>query len=104
MEQDINQLIADHYGFIIKTVSETSNRYVRIGDDDSFSIGLLAFQEAYEKYDDTKGPFLAFAKLVIRSRVIDYLRKENRQPNHDSLEDIQEAGGQFVKSTILCKL
>ncbi|WP_425328875.1 sigma-70 family RNA polymerase sigma factor [Ruoffia tabacinasalis] len=78
MEKQIEQLIEKHYGFIIKVVSETTNRYVNVQNDDAFSIALLAFKEAVEKYDESKGSLLNFVKVVIRSRVIDYLRKEKR--------------------------
>lgn len=92
MPEDINQIIHDHYGFIIKTVSNTLNRYVNVHNDDAFSVALLAFQEAYEKYDDEKGPFLAYAKLAIRSRLIDYMRKEGPHREDLSLDELTEEG------------
>ncbi|AXY25268.1 RNA polymerase subunit sigma [Suicoccus acidiformans] len=97
IDQDINQLIEEHYGFIIQVVSETTNRYVNVKSDDTFSIALLAFEEAVEKYEEDKGAFLAFVRLVIRSRVIDYLRKEQRN-QHQSLESMSEDGVQFEDS------
>lgn len=96
IEKDINQLIEENYGFIIKVVSETTNRYVNVKNDDTFSIALLAFKEATEKYDEEKGPFLNFVKIVIRSRVIDYLRKEQNKEQTMSLDSLAETGIQFI--------
>lgn len=95
----MNSLIQEHYGFIIKVVSETTHRYVNVQADDSFSIGLQAFEEAVQKYDASKGAFLSFVKLVIRSRVIDFMRKELREPKSVSLDALHEEGQQFVDTT-----
>lgn len=91
----IDELIRKYYGFIIKTVSETTHRYVSTVNDDAFSIGLLAFQEAYEKHDEERGPFLNYAKIVIKSRVLDHLRKESRH-QATSLDELHESGLDFA--------
>lgn len=95
LNKDLNQLIAEHYGFIIKTASDSLGRYVSVENDDAFSIALLAFQEAAEKHDEQRGPFLAFAKTVINSRLIDYVRKEQRHEEVASLDTLTEAGMQI---------
>lgn len=77
MKQDeLEQLIEEHYGLIIKVASEQAGRYVSVENDDVFSVALIAFKEAVEKYDSEKGPFIAYVKLVMKSRIIDYQRKE----------------------------
>ncbi|HEX3030766.1 MAG TPA: RNA polymerase sigma-I factor, partial [Bacillota bacterium] len=46
---------------------------------DEVSIGLIALNEAINTFDPKKSSnFLAFAETTIRSRLIDYYRKENR--------------------------
>ncbi len=45
-------------------------------DSDEYSIGLMAFDEAIDKYNADKGSFVGFASLMIRNRVIDFMRKE----------------------------
>lgn len=93
--ETIDKLIQTHYGFILKSISDITGKYVSIENDDSLSIALLAFQEAYERYDEEKGPFLPYAKLVIRSRLYTYLKKENENKKIASLNEMEE-GGQFV--------
>jgi RNA polymerase sigma factor len=71
-----NRIIHDYKPFIAKTVSSVCRRFINEGDDE-FSIGLIAFNEAIEKYSIDKGSsFIAFSELLIKRRVIDYIRKE----------------------------
>ncbi len=49
------------------------------GIDEELSIALMAFNEAIDGYDTSKGSFLSFAKLVINRRLIDYLRKKTKR-------------------------
>ncbi len=46
--------------------------------DDEWSITLLAFHEAVRSYEENKGDFDAFAALVIRRRLTDFLRDQYR--------------------------
>lgn len=94
---DKNKMIQAHIPFIIKTVSEVVGRYVTL-ENDEMSIALLAFNEAVDKYDETKGPFLAFAKLVIRSRILTYLQSNQKHQNMDSIEALHEAGIELSES------
>lgn len=55
-------------------------------EDDELSIAMFAFYEAIRNYSRLKGAFLKFAALQIRSRLIDYYRKERRNTGHISLE------------------
>lgn len=65
--------VREHETFILKCASHTVHRYVTRGDDE-WSIALQAFVQAMARYEPDKGPFRAFAALVIRSRIIDHLR------------------------------
>lgn len=81
LEEDLNvrnDFIDQYRPFIINTVSKCTGRYVQTVDSDEYAIGLEAFNEAISKYESKKGNFISFAALVIRSRVLDYLRKESR--------------------------
>ena len=46
-----NKLIRDYKPFIINIVSREIGRFVPEGDSDELSIGLLAFNEAIDRYD-----------------------------------------------------
>lgn len=88
---DINELIEKHMPFIIKSISDVTGRYVSCENDEELSVGLLGFHEAIERYDNEKGHFLSYAKLVIGSRIKNYLKSENKH-QHSSLEDLLEKG------------
>lgn len=77
---------------IIKTVSSITGRYVSVKNDDEFSIALMAFKEAVDKYDENKGIFSSFAKLVISSRVKNHLVRENKHNKVESIEELSESG------------
>jgi len=82
-----NELIQDYIPFIIRVVSNQLNRYIETENSDEFSIGMIAFNEAIDKYDFAKGSFLGFAELVIKNRVRDLWRKKHRERREISLED-----------------
>lgn len=74
--ENIEYLLEKYMAFLIKTVSGFTGRYVSVENDEEFEIALLAFTEAVEKYQPQRGVFLAFAKLVIISRLKNYVEKE----------------------------
>jgi RNA polymerase sigma factor len=74
-----NQFIADYQPFVAKVTSRFCKRYIDPAKDDEFSIALAAFNEAINQFSAPMGKsFLGFAETVIRRRLIDYLRKEQR--------------------------
>lgn len=88
----LEELVERHMAFLIRTVSNTTGRYVSVEHDDTFSIGLAAFAEAVERYEPERGSFLAFAGLVIRSRLQTYMERERRQQETISLDALRETG------------
>ncbi|QDP39631.1 RNA polymerase sigma factor SigI [Radiobacillus deserti] len=83
-----NQLIDAYKPFIAKTVSEVCKRYIDPTLDDEFSIGLSAFNEAMLAYSSERGSaFLSFARLVIKRKVIDYIRQEQTRLVAASLDE-----------------
>ncbi len=92
IQDNINDVIEEHIGFIINTISNVTGKYVSIENDEEFSIGLMGFLEALEKYDERKGAFISFAKLVIESRVKNYLIKESKNNNIVSIDKYNELG------------
>ncbi|MFD1037616.1 RNA polymerase sigma factor SigI [Virgibacillus byunsanensis] len=76
-----NYLLKTYQPFIAKCVSEVCKRYINPKTDDEFSIGLSAFNEAMLTYSPDKGSsFLSFAKLVVKRKVIDYIRFMQKYP------------------------
>jgi RNA polymerase sigma factor len=89
-----NEIIEKYQPFILKAVSNVCHSFVKPSDD-VFSIGLIAFNDAIEKYQMNKGSsFLNYSMLVIKRRVIDYLRKETKYAC-ESLDD--ESSIMYVK-------
>ncbi|MCA1022643.1 RNA polymerase sigma factor SigI [Halobacillus litoralis] len=83
-----NEMLKQYQPFIAKSVSEVCKRYIDPARDDEFSIGLLAFNEAIQSYSSAKGSsFLSFARLVIKRKVIDYIRNEQKRPPVTSLDE-----------------
>ncbi len=70
--------------FIAAVVSRICGKYKQYGIDEELSIGLMAFNEAIDKFDG-RGSFLSFAKLVIKSRLYDYFRYLKRRGEVESL-------------------
>lgn len=92
---NLNSLIERHMPFLIRTVSDFTGRYVSVENDEEFSIGLLAFAEAVKRYEPDRGNFLPFAKLVMESRLKNYVEKKNAHMKEESLEALQETGIEF---------
>ncbi len=83
-----NEMLKQYQPFIAKSVSEVCKRYIDPTKDDEYSIGLLAFNEAIDAYSCDKGSsFLSFAKLVIKRKVIDYIRNEQKRLKVVSLDE-----------------
>ncbi len=81
-----NELLAQYKPFIIKVTSKVCKQYIDTSKDE-YSIALEAFNEAISDYQVDQGThFLSFAEMVIRRRVIDYIRKEARQTRDIFLE------------------
>jgi len=91
-----NELIQDYIPFIIRAVAKQLNKYIETENSDEFSIGMIAFNEAIDKYDFAKGSFLGFAELVIENRLKDLWRKKQKEQREISLEDcLQSTPGNF---------
>ncbi|WP_290774054.1 RNA polymerase subunit sigma [Anaerofustis sp.] len=89
---NLDNLIKDNMAFIIKTISGLTGRYVSVENDEELSVALAAFSEAVYKFDENRGAFLGFAKLVIESRIKTHLIKLNKRPKSVSLEMLTDNG------------
>ena len=54
--------------------------------DDELSVAMIAFHEATRSYTRSRGAFLRYAALVMRSRIIDFQRSEARHRGHASMD------------------
>jgi RNA polymerase sigma factor len=98
-EESLNQVLEDYKPFVKKTVSSVCKRYIYESDDE-FSIGLIAFHDAIFKYNSDRGAsFLSFAEVIIKRKVIDYIRMNGRHQNI-SVEASTENDEGEVQNTI----
>lgn len=94
-----NELISDYKPFIAKITSRFCKKYINPERDDEFSIAMSAFNEAINQYSDKAGgSFLGFAQTVIRRRLIDHIRKEQRHYAHIPLSafDVEDEDHHIV--------
>ncbi len=82
--EQMEALLVDYKPFIMATISKTLKKYIH-ADDTSLTTGMMGFHEAVMKYDPQKGGFLSYAQIIIKNRVIDQLRSENRQTHNIDL-------------------
>ncbi|MCX7747934.1 MAG: sigma-70 family RNA polymerase sigma factor [Clostridia bacterium] len=74
-----DSFISDYRPFIIKTASNIIGNYVDPYNSEEYSVALMAFNEAIDRYEPAaKRNFLGFAQMVIKSRIIDYMRKNKK--------------------------
>lgn len=73
-----HDLLNSYTPLVINIASKVTGKYIEAGRDEEVSVGLLALNEAIDKFDFTRGgSFFSFAYLVIRNRIKDYLRSRN---------------------------
>ena len=80
-----DDLIRQYIPFIRAEASKFMGRLCTENDDE-FSIAMIAFHEAILGYDRLRGAFLSYAATLIRSRLIDEYRREQRHQGHLSLD------------------
>lgn len=97
-KEERESFIKEYTPFIIKSITKVTNTYVEIENNDEFSIGLEAFNEAINKYEFEKGNFIRYAETVIRNRIIDFHRKTKAHKNIISIdkENLLEANGNDI--------
>lgn len=81
-----DRLIGSYMPFIKSETAKFLKRPPMEGHDDELSIAMIAFHEAIRGYSRSRGAFLKYAAMIMKSRLIDYRRKEQRHGNVISLD------------------
>ncbi len=89
--QKADDLIRSYIPFIRSEATKFMSRLCT-DQDDEYSIAMMSFYEAIMGYEKNRGTFFGYAAMLIRSRLIDYSRKEARHKGHISLHE--ENGGE----------
>ena len=79
-EEVLEQFILQEMPYIRACAGKTLSMHINNGSEEEL-LALEAFVEAVDSYSFDKGSFLSFARLVIRRRLIDGLRKEKEMEN-----------------------
>ena len=87
---EADALIRTYMPFIRAETARWLKRPPAEGQDDELSIAMIAFHEAVRGYSRTKGAFFKYAAMLIRSRLIDYHRREERHRGSLSLDEPEE--------------
>ncbi len=80
--EEAERLIEDYLPFIKTTILPYARQ---MEFDDLLSLGMLAFVGAIRRYKPQRGGFIAFAKLCIRSRILDDLRRNAKAKTPNTL-------------------
>lgn len=76
--QEADAFIRAYMPFIRSETAKFLRRPPMEGQDDELSVAMIAFHEAICGYAAVRGAFFPYASLLIKSRLIDYRRKESR--------------------------
>jgi RNA polymerase sigma factor len=84
--------------FVLKITEKCCGRSLGWGRDDELSVSLMALNEAVDRFDlERSDSFLAFAGMVIKSRLKDYYRREKRQLTAELILQDDEDGMQSAE-------
>lgn len=76
-KQAREDLLKQYTPLVLRVGSQVSGRYLQVGRDEEVSVGLLALNEAVDRFDSDRGAsFISFAEMVIKRRLIDYYRRQ----------------------------
>ena len=88
---ELNSLLRDYTPFIKKCVSSVLFRSQ--SKEDNLTEAMLAFAHSVQNYKEEYGSFVAYARTVIRNRLIDNARSELAYKNHIHYEDTSDDEG-----------
>ncbi|MFZ5825579.1 MAG: RNA polymerase sigma factor SigI [Bacillota bacterium] len=78
-KQAREDLIRKYTPLVLRVGSQVSGRYLTVGRDEEVSVGLIALNEAIDRFDPQRGAsFISFAELVIKRRLVDYYRRQKQ--------------------------
>ena len=97
---ELNRFVEEYKPFIAACSEKVAGRYMAYGHDDELSIAMMAFVEAINSFNQSKGNFFSFSRNVIKRRLIDYYRGEQRHSRVISLNMyVEEQDEDFDLST-----
>ncbi|KIL35662.1 RNA polymerase subunit sigma-28 [Cohnella kolymensis] len=101
--EERGKLIETYRPFVLRVVSHICKCKIGWSDDEA-SVGLIAFNEAIDRYDTSHGKtFDNFAFMIIRNRLIDEFRRNGKQLKTESIiwsddDDLELSSAAFSSS------
>ena len=77
-KDEMEQLIEEFKPFLNSRVSKYFSKLEQSQHDELFSTAMMAFYESVQNYNIEKGHFLPFANRVVCDRIIDHIRRIDR--------------------------
>ncbi len=71
-------LLRSYQPFVDRVVAQVCGRAISHTEDE-FQIAFVAMNDAIDRYEDERGSFIGFAETVMRRRLIDHFRVNERQ-------------------------
>ena len=91
---DVEKLIRDNIPYIQSRIQRYASGASVSRKEELLSIGMLAFYEAIQTFNESKGHFYPFADLVIRRRIIDEFRKTSQHEEELAILDEEKESGE----------
>jgi RNA polymerase sigma factor len=90
------QFISKYTPFIIKTLYNTLGTFIDIRNSEEFSIGLSAFNESIECYNEKKNcNFFNFSEQVIKRKLYTFLNSRKKEQNTLPFSYLEETDRNF---------
>ncbi|WP_027625429.1 sigma factor [Clostridium lundense] len=75
LNNDRNNFIEDNKNFIYTTTYNVCKRRLQWENDDELSIAMIAFNNACNSYEENRGNFFSYARVLIKNSLINYFKK-----------------------------
>ncbi|WP_040214240.1 sigma factor [Clostridium polynesiense] len=80
LQTNRDNFIEENKGFIYNIACSICKRKLDWKNDDELSIALISFNNACDSYDEGKGAFPSYAKVLIKNSLIDFFRRSQHIP------------------------
>ena len=94
---EMELLIEDFKPFLHSRAAKYALRTSGDQREELFSVAMIAFHEAIQKYDSSKGHFFPFANHVVCERIIDSIRSLYRR-NDDRIVPLEQEDDEYQSS------
>ena len=91
--ENLDRFLLEEQKHILHLTGKVLKKNISASDDE-YSIALTAVSEAVGSYDDSKGDFWSYAAFVIKSREVDYYRKNAKTGENELTVSPELFGGE----------